>query len=967
MDVDIGFHGRKLIKRGRPNMRIMDMKTNRITNPLGFDLGKPHLSFVVCDTTAIKQVAAQILVALDKEFTQIVFDSGKSEDIDSLAFELPIELEPRTRYYWRVTVWADNGEVATSEAAWFETAKLDEPWTGKWITPELDCSIHPILSKEFNIDIPAESIKIVRAYICGLGLYEMNINGVKCGDEYLTPNFNAYNKWLQYQTYDITDTLKLGKNVIDVSLGNGIYKGRFGFNDVNEKNIYGDKFALLCEIVIDFKDGTSILVNSDETWKARKSRVLDSNIYDGEIYDATFNDLTTYDVKEIDLGFDRLKARLSLPVKIKERLKPVEVITTPAGETVLDLGQNMVGWLEFKTKAPKGTEIALQYGEILQEGNFYRDNLRTAKAEFKYIASGKEAIVRPHFTFYGFRYVKVCGWYGEINIDDFTGCVLYSDMEQTGHIETSNSLVNRLFLNALWGQKGNFLDVPTDCPQRDERMGWTGDAQVFSGTASFNMDTFAFFKKYGYDIWREQEDRDGMVPHVVPAVNIDAGGACAWGDAATVIPWNIYLQYGDKAILEQQFESMKAWVDYIKKEDEKSGSKRLWTTGFHFGDWLALDGENPNAPFGGTEEAFIASAYYRYSSMIVAKAAKVLGKEELAAEYETLSNEVKKAIKDEYFTKNGRLALKNQTAYVVALFMDLVPKGKRERIVKDLRERLNRDKNHLKTGFVGTPYICRVLSENGCNDLAYTLLLNEDYPSWLYAVKMGATTIWERWNSVLSDGSISDTGMNSLNHYAYGSIMEWVYRNVAGINPVEDKPGFRHIVLSPKPNYRLRYAKVSYDSAVGLYESQWEISKEGNLSFKFVIPFNASASVVLPHANVENVRINGNLLGPTELDARQDDENVCLELVSGKWKFDYTPTKAYVKVYSTHTPIGDLLANLKTKEMLEKHIPEIANIPTGMVEQMGTATIRQIANNPFLKLSDDVLDSLDEALKGIRD
>jgi len=793
----------------------------------------------------------------------------------------------------------------------------------------------------------------------------MNLNGKKCGDEYLTPNFNAYNKWLQYQTYDILDTLKEGKNTIDVFLGNGMYKGRFGFRDENDRNIYGDKFALLCEIIIDFKDGTSVVVNSDETWKARKSKVLDSNIYDGEIYDATFNDTTVYDVREIGLGYDRLKARLSLPVKIKERLKPVEIIKTPAGETVLDLGQNMVGWIEFKTNAPKGTEIILQHGEILQRGNFYRDNLRTAKAEFKYIADGQEAVVRPHFTFYGFRYVKVIGWPGEINGEDFTGCVLYSDMEQTGHIETSNPLVNRLFLNALWGQKGNFLDVPTDCPQRDERMGWTGDAQVFSGTASFNMDTFAFFKKYLYDLRCEQEDRAGMVPHVVPAVNIDDGGACAWADAATVIPWTVYVQYGDKAILEEQFESMKAWVDYIKRQDEKSGSKRLWTTGFHFGDWLALDGENPDVPLGGTEEAFIASAYYRYSSMLVAKAAKVLGKEELAKEYETLSNEVREAIVDEYFTKNGRLALKNQTAYVLALFMDLVPEGKRERVINDLRERLVKDKVHLKTGFVGTPYICRVLSENGYNDLAYTLLLNEDYPSWLYAVKMGATTIWERWNSVLPDGSISDTGMNSLNHYAYGSIVEWMYRYMAGIDPVEDKPGFRHVNLTPKPDYRLKYVKASYNSAVGLYESQWEISEEGNLSFKFVIPFNASASAVLPHANIEDVTINGQMLGDTALCAKQDRENVCLELVSGVWEIDYTPTKEYRKVYSTNTPIGELLANSKAKEILEKHIPEIAKIPPGMLDQMKMATLRQIAHNSYSNLSDNVLDGLDEALKNI--
>lgn len=948
------------------NVKINSMKTNGIINPLGFDLGKPHFSYIVSDTKAKKQEAAQIQVAYDKEFTNIVFDSGKREDIDSLAFELPIELKPRTRYYWRVKVWADNGDIATSEVAWFETAKMQEPWRGKWITPEFSDDTHPLLSKEFYIEKSLESIKNARVYVCGLGLYEMNINDKKCGDEYLTPGFNAYDKWLQYQTYDIRDMLKEGQNQIDIFLGNGLYKGRFGFDDINAKNIYGNKFVLLCEVVIEFKDGTSMVVNSDETWKARKSKILDSNIYDGEVYDATFSGSTIYSVKEIDLGFDKLKPRLSLPVKIKERLKPIKIITTPAGETVLDLGQNMVGWMEFRTNAPKGTEIILQHGEILQDGNFYRDNLRTAKAEFKYIANGGEAIVRPHFTYYGFRYVKISGWYGDLNVDDFTGCVLYSDMEQTGYIETSNSLVNRLFLNALWGQKGNFLDVPTDCPQRDERMGWTGDAQVFSGTASFNMDTFEFFKKYLYDLWHEQEARDGMVPHVVPAV-IEGGGSCAWGDAATIIPWNVYVQYGDKSILEQQFKSMKAWVDYIRRQDEKSGAKRLWTTGFHFGDWLALDGENPDIPIGGTEEAFIASAYYRYSSMLVSKAAKVLGKKQLAREYEILSNEVKEAIIDEYFTPNGRLALKNQTAYVLALFMDLVPEGKKDRVIEDLRERLLRDTCHLKTGFVGTPYICRVLSENGCNDLAYTLLLNEDYPSWLYAVKMGATTIWERWNSVLPNGKISDTGMNSLNHYAYGSIVEWMYRHMAGINPVEDKPGFRHINLKPQPDYRLKYVKAKYKSAVGLYKSQWEISREGDLSFKFIIPFNASASVVLPHSNLQDVRINGHLLKEKELDVKQDGENVCLELTSGIWKIDYTPTKEYIKVYSTNTSIGELYKNSKTKEILEKHIPEIVEIPSGMFEQMKTATVRQLADLSFVKIPDETLAELDAALAALMD
>lgn len=937
-------------------MKITRMKTNHITNPLGFYLGKPKFSFVVTDTNAIKQEAAQIEVALDEKFNEIVFDTGKSKEIDSLTFELAIELKPCTRYFWRVKVWTDNEEVAISEVAWFETGKMDKPWNGVWISPNLDKDKHPVMIKDFNIE---KQVKYARAYVCGLGLYEMNINGKKAGDEYLTPGCNAYDKWLQYQTYDITDSINAGENNIEVSLGNGWYKGRFGF-DGGAIEIYDDKFALLCDVVINFTDGTSTVIKTDTTWKCKESQIKFSNIYDGEVQDYSFDSKVSYDVREIDLGFDRLKERLSLPVVIKEQINPIEIITTPLGETVLDMGQNMTGWIKFKTNASKGTEILLQYGELLQDGNFYRDNLRTAKAEFKYISDGINREIRPYFTFYGFRYVKVSGWSGEFKSQDFTGCVLYSDMETTGHIETSNPLVNKLFLNALWGQKGNFVDVPTDCPQRDERMGWTGDAQVFSGTAAFNMDTYAFFSKYGFDLYAEQKSFDGMVPMVVPSINMTGGCSSAWGDAATVIPWNMYLYHGDKSILENQFESMKAWVDYIKKADEESGAKRLWTTGFHFGDWLALDGENPNMPTGGTEESFIASAYYCYSSMLVAKAAKAIGKYDLAKEYEALSNEVREAIRDEYFSKNGRLALKNQTAYIVALFMDLAPDEHKERVAKDLCDRIAKDKGYLKTGFVGSPYICRVLSENGYNEMAYKLLLNKECPSWLYPVTMGATTIWERWNSVLPNGKISGTDMNSLNHYSYGSIAEWMYRNMCGINPVEEKPGFRHIKLVPMPDYRFKYAKATFNSPVGLYESGWNISEDGSLEFKFIIPFNATASLTLPDANIEGVYVNGKLLNETQLDANANNENVCIELISGTYEFKYMPTKSYIKYYNTGMSLKELLANEEVKKVF------VEEIKVDISQDMLDKSIRELAHLPFFNVSKEEMDKTDEIIGKIK-
>lgn len=943
-------------------MNITHMKTNHITNPLGFAVTKPTFTYTVTDTIATTQIAAQVEIALDESFTELVFDSGITEDMDSLAYSPDLELAARTRYFWRVRLWNELGEKATSEMAWFETAKQDEPWTAKWITPELESTIHPVLQKTFEVKGP---IAKARAYICGLGVYELELNGVKAGDEYLAPHYNAYHKWLQYQTYDITELLQEGSNAIDVRLGNGWYKGRFGFEGDTTANLYGDHFALLSELVITYKDGTEDVVPSDLSWQAIRSNVVDGNIYDGEIYDATLEVNETFPVRESDLGYERIQARKSLPVVIKETLKPIEILTTPAGETVIDMGQNMVGWLQFRTTAPSGTVIHLQYGEVLQEGNFYRENLRSAKAEYIYTANGEEAIVRPYFTFYGFRYVKVEGWAGELDLNDFTGCVVYSDMERTGYLETSHAGVNRLFENALWGQKGNFLDTPTDCPQRDERMGWTGDAQVFSGTANYNMDTYAFFSKYGYDLWMEQEDRNGMVPMVIPVGRVQGGGSSAWGDAATIIPWNMYLHSGDQSILEQQFDSMKAWVDYIKHSDDESGGTRLWAVGFHFGDWLALDGDDPNSPMGGTDNYFIASAYYAYSSDIVAKAAKVLGHHDLAASYEQLAQEVRAAIVKEYFTANGRLAVDTQTAYAVALYMDLVPEQHKARIAEAVRLRVRKDQNHLRTGFVGTPYLNRVLSAHGSNDIAYTLLLNDDYPSWLYAVNMGATTIWERWNSILPDGTISENGMNSLNHYAYGAVVEWMYRHMAGINPVEDRPGFRHALLAPMPDFRIQWTKGRIDSAAGTFRSEWRFDEAGKLYLSFSVPFNATATIKLPRAVVDQVMMNGITLSDAGLTVVQGEDEVIVEVVSGTYDFIYVPSVPYKQTLSTRTPLNVLLRNEHSRSMLHDLSPMLASLDPGTLGPMGEASLRDLSTYPSFSTPEEELDQLDLKLETI--
>jgi alpha-L-rhamnosidase len=882
-------------------VKITHLKTNHIVNPLGFAIEKTTFSWIVEDTRDTVQTAAQVLVSHDSDFEQILFDSGKGNNIDSVAYHPPIQLEPRTRYFWKVRVWGET-ENTESDTAWFETSKMDEDWQAAWITPDWeDNRTHPILYRTF--DLPSRAVA-ARVYICGLGLYHVELNGKKVGDEYFTPYCNAYDQWIQYQTFDVTDQLTAGSNLVSVMLGNGWYKGRYGA-DKGVVGFYGDRFALICEMHITLDDGSEIIVVTDSAWKAQPSPVLESDIFDGEMYDARIEKIIpapdkTSGVKPIEIDRSRLEARRSLPVGINEEIQPIAVIHTPAGETVVDMGQNMTGWVRFRTNAPAGTRIHLLFGEVLQEGNFFRDNLRTAKAEYTYIADGTDAIVQPYFTFFGFRYVKVSGWVGDLSLDDFTGCVVYSRLDTIGEIETSNAKVNQLFKNAMWGQKGNFLDIPTDCPQRDERLGWTGDIQVFSGTACFNMDAAAFLSKYAYDLAKEQTKTGGMVPHIVPMANLNKGGSTAWADVATILPWNLYEFYGDVDILDQQFESMRAWVDYIKDIDDSSGSRRLWMEGTHFGDWLSLDGTvNPDPRRGGTAHDFIASAFYCYSARLVAKSATLLGKVEHAEAYERLSAEVKAAIQQEYFTATGRLAIPTQTGYVLALFMDLVPDEHRERVKNDLIVRLEKDNTHLRTGFVGTPYLCRVLSAIGANDLAYKLLLNEDYPSWLYAINLGATTIWERWNSLNPDGSVSSTGMNSLNHYAYGSIVEWMYRDMCGLNPSSedgDVTGFRHVLIAPKPDKSLQWARARYRSAAGFYESGWRFDDAGHLTIDLVIPFNASARVVVPSAQLGEISLNGHPLQ----DAAQVGDSVELTLDAGSHTLAYLIRETKVSAFFTN-------------------------------------------------------------------
>ena len=876
-------------------MKITSLTCDYMVNPIGFDFQRPSLGWVT-ESGAINgtQAAYQIQVACDDSFMDIRLDTGRVESALSAGIRLEMDLSPRTRYTWRVRIWDGNGEASGwSESAWFETGKYSEPWAGQWIGWDRE---FPQLRGDFVVEKP---VRAARAYACGVGLYAMFINGERVGDEYLAPGFNAYDSWLQYQTYDVTNMLSPGANAVGCQLGNGYYKGRVNWPEIRERfgdrtNIFGDRLAFICEIRILYEDGAEAVFASDERWRATWSPWIRAEIYDGEVFDARRiidgwcsceYDASRWD-NALPVPIDRalLTARRSLPVRTHERFRPIAVLTTPRGETVLDFGQNLAGFLSFETDAPENTELWFQFGEALdRDGNFYRDNMRTALAEIRYICDGKRRHYRPEFSFFGFRYVRVEGWPGAIDPDAFASEAVYSDMRPTGRFECSDERVNKLFQNSQWSQKSNFVDNPTDCPQRDERLGWTGDAQVYCATASMNMQTDAFFRKYLYDLAIEQR-KDDFVPVVVPNILRRTGiwqlPIAGWGDAATIIPWTLYTYYGDMAVLEAQYPSMKAWVDFMRKSDTK-GVDRYYA--FSLGDWLAQDTKDPDNWFGLTPADLISTAYYALSARIVARSAKLLGYAEDAEAYGALAARVAEAFRDEYVSRNGRVISETQTAQAIALSFDLLTPEQRPTAAAHLAERLRIDHVRLTTGFIGTPCLCPALSENSLNEYAYALLLQNECPSWLYEVEMGATTTWERWNSVRPDGSFGPVGMNSLNHYAFGAVCEWLYRYVAGINPVEQAPGFKHSLLRPLPNSQLAHAAASLETPYGRLRSGWRLSEAG-IELEFEIPFNATAEIILPDAEGVDVLENGVLLGETG----------SLTRGSGTWRYAYRPNGATI-------------------------------------------------------------------------
>lgn len=666
--------------------------------------------------------------------------------------------------------------------------------------------------------------------ITALGVYEAKLNGERVGDFILAPGWTSYLNRLQVQSYDVTNLLKT-ENSLEVTVGQG-WRAIANKRDGSDFLGYRDT-ALIAELTIVYADGTAESIVTDSSWTARESKLRYTNIYDGDIYDATFKAGSARHCICVDLEKDMLIPQEGEKIVEQERMPALQVIKTPAGETVIDFGQNMTGYVEFSIKGTPGAQATISHGETLdRDGNFYNANYRSARAQIKFTCDGEEHTYKSALTFFGFRYIRLENWPDEVKKENFTAIVVHSDIRRTGYFECSDETVNKLFKNIIWGQKSNFLDVPTDCPQRDERLGWTGDAQVFVRTASLNFDVERFFKKWLRDLAADQ-GRDGCVPHVIPNISDDMGGSSAWSDAAVICPWEIYRTYGDKKILEDQFDSMKAWIDWMRERSENG--KR--SGGSHFGDWLGLD--SPEGSYkGSTPDDLIATAYYKYSTELFIKAAHALGRD--VAEYENIPAEAAAAFRREYM-ENGRVKNATQTACVLALYFDIT--DDRAATATQLNELVKRA-GHLETGFVGTPYLLHALSDNGYAETAYDLLLRREYPSWLYPISKGATTVWEHWDGIKPDGTMWSTDMNSFNHYAYGAVADWMYGAAAGINSDPDRPGFEHIIFRPVTDRRLDFVKASIDTRRGTVASEWR-RENGRIKYIFTVPEGCGASVII--------------------------------------------------------------------------------------------------------------------------
>ena len=891
-------------------LSVDGLRVEYLTNPIGIDVVQPRLSWRIASTRRNTiQAAYQLQVGTSEanltRGANLLWDSGKKVSDASVFVDYGgPQTVSRTRYYWRVRVWDSSGRTSPwSAIAFWETGLLQPTdWTAQWIGPpsapsDSLPSPSPLLRRAFRVD---DRVRSARLYVTSLGLYEAYLNGQRIGDQLFTPGWTSYRRRLQYQTYDVTSLVRPGANVIGAMLGDGWYRGQLGF--FGQRNLYGRRLAVRAQLEIRYESERTERIVSDSGWKTTAGPVLASDIYGGETYDArrelsgwtgaTYDDRAWAAVALVDPPSSALVASVSPPVRRVRELHPVAIRLAPSGETIFDLGQNFTGWARLSVRGRAGTTVTLRFGEVLdREGNLYTANLRAAAQTDRYTLSGNgREVYEPHFTFHGFRYVAVRGLPAPPDSATITGIAVSSDLAQTGSLVTSDSLLNQLQRNIVWGQRSNFLDVPTDCPQRDERLGWTGDAQVFARTAAFNMDVAGFFAKWLSDVAADQ-DPSGSVPWVIPnplgGDSTHFAGTAGWSDVAVIVPWTMYLTYGDRRLLERQYASMRAWVDYARR---RAGTGLIWRPGWQFGDWLALHSDDPSYPGATTGTDLIATAFLAHSTDLVSRTAAILGRESDAAEYRARFRAIREAFNREFVSRTGRVGENTQTAYALAIAFDLLP----DSLVSVAGGRLAQDvearDHHLTTGFLGTPYLLHVLGATGHFGDAFALLTQRTYPSWLYPITRGATTMWERWDGIRPDSSFEDPGMNSFNHYAFGAVGDWMYQNIGGIDVDPAGPGYRRSRIAPRPGAGLTSASASLETAYGTLQSAWRLEGQ-RFVLDVTVPANTSAEVTLWDARLDAVREGGFPVNARDgvRAAYQRGNNVIVDVGSGTYSFAVTP------------------------------------------------------------------------------
>ncbi|GGR28976.1 glycoside hydrolase family 78 protein [Deinococcus ruber] len=834
--------------------RAVHLRAEHHPDCLGIGEPSPRLSWrTETDTPAWVQAAFQ-LQSLNTS-GQVLEETPRTERAESVLVAWPFApLVSREQRRLRVRVWGQDG----SASAWSELlsveAGLHTPgdWQARFITPDWTEDLTrpqpaPLLRTTFSV---RPGLVSARLYVSALGVYEARLNGARVGDQLLSPGWTSYHHRLRYQTFDVTEQLLEGENALGAMLGDGWYRGRLGFGG-GRRNLYGERLALLAQLELTYDDGTLERTVTDDRWRASTGAIRASDLYDGETYDARleqpgwdtrgFDDRHWTGVRTLDHDLSTLVAPDGPPVRRIQTLAALSVHTSPSGRTLVDFGQNLVGWVRLRVSGEAGQTVTLRHAEVLEDGELGTRPLRFAACTDQYtLKGGGEELWEPRFTFHGFRYVQVDGWPGSFDPAALEAVVVHSDLERRGWFECSEPLVERLHENIVWGMRGNFLDLPTDCPQRDERLGWTGDIGVFAPTAAFLYDTAGFLRSWLADLAADQLP-DGGVPCVVPQVLETPIVAAAWGDAATFVPWALYQRYGDPDILAAQFSSMQRWVDYVAG---RAGPSLLWTQDFQFGDWLDPAAPPDNAAAGRTQPGVVATAYFARSAELLGLSADILGRAEERGTYLNLASDIRAAFNREYVTPSGQIISDSATAYALGLEFGLLgTEGQRQKSGERLKMLLRENGDHISTGFVGTPLICDALCAVGAVREAYLLLTQEECPSWLYPVTMGATTVWERWDSMLPDGSINPGEMTSFNHYALGAVADWLHRRVAGLAPAE--PGYRRLEIRPLPGGPLTHASARHVTPYGEASSGWR-TENGEFVLDVQVPPNTSARVTLP-------------------------------------------------------------------------------------------------------------------------